>query len=128
MRFTTLLNNTHNKSALEYSDVKITNIYVDDEPQVGNFPQHKDSHLLCNFMQLCSGSDWPTVISSATCTVSKRNYFTGYGILLHKLPVVAMKQWKDNEECRASVVINEKVMMNQGYAALINALILYTVK
>ncbi len=29
----------HNKSALEYSDVKITNNYVDGEPPVGNFPQ-----------------------------------------------------------------------------------------
>ncbi len=27
---------------------------------------------------------------SITVTVGKRNYFTGYGILLHKLPVVAV--------------------------------------
>ncbi len=29
----------HNKSVWEESDVKITDIYVDEEPQVGNFPK-----------------------------------------------------------------------------------------
>ena len=46
-----LVEKYHNKSALEHCDVKITNNYVDGEPQVGNFPQQTSK--LCNVMSPC---------------------------------------------------------------------------
>ncbi len=36
----------HNKSGLEYADVKITNKYVDGEPQVRNSPQQTQTYII----------------------------------------------------------------------------------
>ena len=45
-------------------------------------------------------------LSNAHTTVGKRNYFTGYGILLHELPVVAILfiQSNNNERTNLHVV------------------------
>ena len=48
--------------------------------------------------QIKDGLSW-LILAGRHTTMGKRNYFTGYGILLHELPVVAVlfNQSNDNE-------------------------------